>query len=317
MASHPFLRRIATLGLAPQNLAFVRGRWLSNLAPNETPASRSRTWQSIFAQDRKDISERFSEISTEECIVASTLKSPQWRRDLVELVTNNPLNLNAHYNTLTLYMRAIASSKPLRKLLCKDHEFIGLLAMRLMDGCVLATLRINNQGDSESHHQMMWSLLVAFLDLAEEDPNSWRRHISLSDQTPIFYGSGKSPEPFSLYGRLVDFTQFLRNETRRTNDPGWELTAQKISDCLPSLGYVIRPDLSETTLSRDSLDLLGGDAVYVPFTCDECFESFPTSELKRCAKCKVAWYCSVEHQRAAWKTHKAHCFKVVSASSGV
>jgi hypothetical protein len=47
-------------------------------------------------------------------------------------------------------------------------------------------------------------------------------------------------------------------------------------------------------------------------TCDHCGGAFPTKELKRCEKCRIAWYCSVEDQRAAWKTHKEQCFDAAS-----
>lgn len=29
--------------------------------------------------------------------------------------------------------------------------------------------------------------------------------------------------------------------------------------------------------------------------------------LNRCVKCKLAWYCSAEHQKVDWKMHKAQC----------
>lgn len=33
-----------------------------------------------------------------------------------------------------------------------------------------------------------------------------------------------------------------------------------------------------------------------------------SGQLKRCSKCKIAYYCSVECQRSEWKTHKLICF---------
>lgn len=37
---------------------------------------------------------------------------------------------------------------------------------------------------------------------------------------------------------------------------------------------------------------------------------------KRCARCKSASYCSVEHQKEHWSTHKATCVKKVEAPGG-
>jgi hypothetical protein len=33
-----------------------------------------------------------------------------------------------------------------------------------------------------------------------------------------------------------------------------------------------------------------------------------SQQLLRCGRCKAAWYCGVDHQRAAWKAgHKREC----------
>lgn len=48
-----------------------------------------------------------------------------------------------------------------------------------------------------------------------------------------------------------------------------------------------------------------------PSTVDECATCHKTSTetgpLKRCGRCKTAAYCSVECQKADWKTHKPNC----------
>jgi len=46
-------------------------------------------------------------------------------------------------------------------------------------------------------------------------------------------------------------------------------------------------------------------------SCDHC-GSVPVKgeKLMRCSKCKVAWYCSKDHQMQAWPEHKKTCFVV-------
>eukprot|EP00899_Mesostigma_viride_P000599 jgi/Mesvir1/1053/Mv17576-RA.1 len=45
----------------------------------------------------------------------------------------------------------------------------------------------------------------------------------------------------------------------------------------------------------------------MPKSCDYCGA---VGELKSCAGCALAWYCSVDHQRASWKDHKDACKRV-------
>jgi len=45
----------------------------------------------------------------------------------------------------------------------------------------------------------------------------------------------------------------------------------------------------------------------VPLGCDVCGKT--ALELKCCARCKNAWYCSKECQKAAWSVHKTVCGK--------
>ena len=57
-----------------------------------------------------------------------------------------------------------------------------------------------------------------------------------------------------------------------------------------------------TAVSRLDAHLLSGGE------CDHCDKNTGSSNLKRCAGCKIAFYCSKECQKAAWKSgHKADC----------
>lgn len=35
----------------------------------------------------------------------------------------------------------------------------------------------------------------------------------------------------------------------------------------------------------------------------------PNAVTKRCGRCRNAYYCSLEHQKEHWKTHKKECFE--------
>ena len=48
--------------------------------------------------------------------------------------------------------------------------------------------------------------------------------------------------------------------------------------------------------------------------CGHCGASDASTKLTRCIGCKRVWYCSVEHQRAAWKAHKPACEVVVGGA---
>lgn len=49
-------------------------------------------------------------------------------------------------------------------------------------------------------------------------------------------------------------------------------------------------------------------------SCDFCDRRPPDVKLLRCGACKSAFFCSAEHQRAAWPQHRAVCASVQQAS---
>jgi predicted Zn-ribbon and HTH transcriptional regulator len=96
----------------------------------------------------------------------------------------------------------------------------------------------------------------------------------------------------------------------------------KVAADLLRLGRIIRPEFYEdlpfaaaNILDQTIAERKAEDGA-APVTCDNCGGAFSAKELKRCARCTIAWYCCVEHQRAAWRSHKADCFDVDAGDSG-
>jgi hypothetical protein len=56
-----------------------------------------------------------------------------------------------------------------------------------------------------------------------------------------------------------------------------------------------------------------GERVYFSVCCLGCGA---TRELKMCAKCKVARFCSAECQRRTWAEHKSHCKRWEAEAAG-
>jgi len=83
------------------------------------------TWQSVFAQEGVDGS-RMSTLTTAKCVELSAELGQKWRADLARLV-EDPMNVACEL-TLELLSTACLVSKDATELLCKDSEFLDLLA---------------------------------------------------------------------------------------------------------------------------------------------------------------------------------------------
>ncbi len=44
-----------------------------------------------------------------------------------------------------------------------------------------------------------------------------------------------------------------------------------------------------------------------PYACGSCGQQLLQTRAPFCARCKSAWYCNLQCQKAAWKAHKPHC----------
>ena len=54
----------------------------------------------------------------------------------------------------------------------------------------------------------------------------------------------------------------------------------------------------------------------VPMPCFSCGEPGPLSARLRCGRCRLAWYCGAECQRAGWPQHRANCIRAPLHSLG-
>jgi len=79
----------------------------------------------------------------------------------------------------------------------------------------------------------------------------------------------------------------------------------------PKLSQRIRPTPHDDWLkvvaqrAKDRWD----NRTAVPW-CGHCGAPPRGQNLKKCSKCKAAWYCDAEHQRAAWLFHKHFCVEI-------
>ncbi|KAI9011606.1 hypothetical protein DFJ74DRAFT_684072 [Hyaloraphidium curvatum] len=62
-------------------------------------------------------------------------------------------------------------------------------------------------------------------------------------------------------------------------------------------------------MNKDARDRLEADPKSMTPRCYQCGFSPEGGQasMKRCSRCKIACYCSVECQRAAWPSHKKMC----------
>lgn len=51
----------------------------------------------------------------------------------------------------------------------------------------------------------------------------------------------------------------------------------------------------------------GQKSIQIPLTCAGCLKKKPKEEMKRCARCKLRWYCSSECQKRHWPSHRFEC----------
>ena len=114
---------------------------------------------------------------------------------------------------------------------------------------------------------------------------------------PASYRAYVMPELLLVLGK--DLSEELDAERRRPGLPGY-----------PSADVVLRIlSFLEREASFDWGPRLG-----VHF-CGLCGVSDATVALTRCLGCKRVWYCSREHQHAAWKPHKKACRKAAKRAA--
>jgi hypothetical protein len=89
---------------------------------------------------------------------------------------------------------------------------------------------------------------------------------------------------------------------------------------LAAAAAAVGPVSSSSSSSRDAAPVRGQAPGVPPLAagqvCAWCGAS--SRQLLRCGRCKAAWYCGVDHQRAAWKAgHKQECGAFAGAVSKV
>jgi hypothetical protein len=168
-----------------------------------------------------------------------------------------------------------------------------------------------------------------------EDSRPWIQHIRQSGREstslPVIWHkdpceTSTEVHPGSLVARIPDLRALIALYAKKTGDSVLSEMEISLFELVSVIMIHVRPDQAEQmilpragnpdTFSKDLRKLskevvisdgLSNDA---PVSCDRCGKlQEPGKKLQRCGKCRVAWYCGIECQRAAWSGHKAHCFE--------
>lgn len=124
--------------------------------------------------------------------------------------------------------------------------------------------------------------------------------LSVSTMTAILHGMGQSQQVGAIqtptgWSRVV--TKVTIPELRGDSHPA-DYFVKAMSCLLPP---------APASAEQKIIDTLYQDPALRVYVFEKCCVCKKTSGLRRCKRCKRAFYCSPEHQRAHWETHKIHC----------
>jgi hypothetical protein len=185
-------------------------------------------------------------------------------------------------------------------------------------------------------------ILQLFILVAIDRGRTWARHEDHSKRLerylPLLFGDGKNKEHTE---ELLIFQLFSRKERMKMaldkRVPGYVSENRgKVAGLCNSVGMLrdivsgtivrsaeianrLRPDESKdriASLKRESKDPMVSGSIPHCELCDlpACVGA---EKLKKCGRCKIAWYCSVADQREDWSTHRALCFVAKDSGGGL
>lgn len=146
--------------------------------------------------------------------------------------------------------------------------------------------------------------IVGFTALAHAVMNQFPQ----VDLARVLLEAGANVNYQNRYGEVALFGAFQHNNTTAIDllcEFGADLDIKE-ADGISPMSFYLQCGPQVTATIRKWINKRSGDkAPRVEKKCDNCGKD--DLGLKNCAKCRVARYCSVECQRAAWPIHKKTC----------
>ena len=323
------LRRAALASLSPSVLR-VCGRNVE-----KTVVSKPR--QSIFAEDVWDGTE-LNDLSLSELWYAMekmgilVLPRPAGgqRLDLwyqsQQTVMQEATNMACSDVILPAILLLAMFSNPVRQRLARDFEFMDFIATRMMDFCVVGSVKLQigetTRTDLRKDLRSLQANVELLVTVLGTEAKPWIRHTEKPENGDSFRpkmgdlitAAGEEPElhPGGLLHHLIHFSGLLNTMMKPRH-------FRKLRNCTVELGKnaaflfkLFVPDWGPEVkdfwgyMSTYQDEKLKGKKAEV--VCDHCGKVPSEGEkLRRCGGCR--WYCGPVFQREAWKENKIHCLE--------
>jgi hypothetical protein len=292
----------------------------------------------MFAIDVVD-GARLTELSMEDAIAAAREingRDPSWFRSL-QYAAEEVLNVYCRH----AFLRAIGIlanlSAAVRRRLSRDFEFLDCLAMRISDSGLLVQLMLVFDPAHPLLDAEEWAFLKEQIKLLVtvviSNPKPWIAHSRLPGRTerflPLIGDLASNPPPNedgspglgfrygSLVHQLMELTTLVSGDvtTDQKKKEAIDSMVFFLAGCIHEFIALFEPkvrrnhsnDAFKGAVAAFTRSIRGHEA---PAVCDHCHKEPPSGQkLQRCARCRIAWYCGPDDQRAAWKEHKAVCFE--------
>ena len=197
-----------------------------------------------------------------------------------------------------------------RKKLVNDLEFIDMLVQNLIDWADLDEL-LDRDGVkaatcTEAPEQVE-KIAMLLSRIVRANPKKWKAH--MDDPKRASSGLPTKEALFSALDRVavslkLDKTNPSRQESAKLVQAHRVLLSEacdpeRAASYTASASQQVKAEVAELKAEEEQMSRMSLGI------CDFCH--LKAAKLKMCSRCKVAWYCSPEHQKLAWKEHKADC----------
>ncbi|KAJ7176069.1 hypothetical protein C8R43DRAFT_1230303 [Mycena crocata] len=196
-----------------------------------------------------------------------------------------------------LYRGACAAPRDNSRISCPEMTIDGLVGDTEYNLISLLKCIIDHSSSGHGH------VTTPFLFVHPYTENELQLSASCPENIKAFVYDALLLRNFYMTETLVGILQAYHNQPARQVRPA------KLYDAFPGLGRGLKQNFPECgkDVDRSQEKEEAAIAVYACFSCNKA--KTERSELMRCARCRLVWYCSKTCQKKDWTDHKKYCGK--------